>query len=243
MTRVRSRRVDALRPTSIETDFLKYPPGSALIRGGDTRVLCTAFVVEGVPEFLVGSGKGWLTAEYAMLPASTPQRKPRESATGRPDGRSQEIRRIVGRALRAAVDLEKLGERTIWIDCDVLQADGGTRTLSITGSWVALALACHRLALQKVIPVNPVRLQLAAVSVGVVNGRCVLDLDYEEDSAAEVDMNVVMSADGRFVEIQGTSEAMPFDTRQLNRLLALAHKGCRELMRIQRRALKERGIL
>jgi len=235
------RPTNALRPTTAELGFLKYPPGSALLAAGDTRVLCTASLVEGVPDFLAGSGRGWLTAEYAMLPASTPRRKPRESATGKPDGRSQEIRRLIGRALRTAVNLDALGERTIWIDCDVLQADGGTRTLAVTGAWLALALAGQRLVREKTLAANPVRRQLAAVSVGIVGGRCLLDLDYEEDAAADVDMNVVMTADGRFVEIQGTSEGSPFDNRQLSRLLTLARRGCRELMRIQRAALRRRS--
>ena len=235
--RINGRRTDELRPVTVETGVLKYPAGSVMISAGDTRVLCTASLVKGVPAFLEGKGRGWLTAEYAMLPASTAVRKPREAAQGKPDGRAQEIRRLIGRALRAAAHLDRLGENTLWIDCDVLQADGGTRTLAVTGAWTALALGVRRLRERKVIRGNALRRQIAAVSVGVVAGRCLLDLDYGEDVSAEVDMNVVMARDGRFIEVQGTSEAEPFAQAQLDRMLALARKGCARLMRAQRAAL------
>ena len=232
------RRANELRAVTIEPDALKFPAGSCLIKAGDTHVLCAASIQDGVPEFLKGKGVGWLTAEYAMLPASTLTRKPRESATGKTDGRTQEIRRIIGRTLRAAMDLKRLGERTLWIDCDVIQADGGTRTLGVTGAWVALSLAVRRLREQGVLADDPVRRQIAAVSVGVVGGRSLLDLSYREDSSAEVDMNVVMTRDGEFVELQGTAESAPFDERRLVELLALARVGCRRLMRAQAAALR-----
>ena len=230
------RCADELRPLSIETDTLKFAFASALVKAGDTHVLCAASVEETVPAFLKGKGVGWLTAEYDMLPASTPTRKPRNAF--KVDGRSQEIRRLIGRSLRAALDTSLLGERTIRIDCDVLQADGGTRTLAITGAWVALALAVERLREKHALPQNPLKRQLAAVSVGIVNERCLLDLPYREDVAAEVDMNVVMTSKGEFVEIQGTAESKPFGSDQLERLTALAAKGCRRLFREQRAALK-----
>jgi len=232
------RRANALRPVSIETDVLKFPLGSVLIEAGDTRVLCAASVEESVPEFLKGRGSGWVTAEYGMLPASTPSRKRRASTVGQVDGRTQEIRRLIGRCLRAVVDLNRLGERTIWVDCDVLQADGGTRTLAGTGAWVAVALAVGRLREKRVLRHNPLRNQVAAVSVGIVGGRCLLDLSYPEDAAAEVDMNVVLTRNGEFVEIQGTAETTPFNERQLRKLLKLARSGCSRLIRIQRAALK-----
>jgi len=237
------RRADQLRPVSIETDVLKFALGSALIRAGDTHVLCAASVEETVPTFLNGKGVGWLTAEYEMLPASTPTRKPRNAF--KVDGRAQEIRRLIGRSLRAALDAALLGERTIRIDCDVLQADGGTRTLAVTGAWVALALAVERIRAKHRLPRNPLKRQVAAVSVGIVRDRRLLDLCYREDVAAEVDMNVVMTSKREFVEVQGTAESKPFGADQLERLTALAAKGCRRLFREQRvalnRALKERG--
>ena len=237
-SRCDGRKINELRPVSMKPGVLKFAAGSVLAKAGDTHLLCAATVEDGVPEFLRGTGKGWITAEYDMLPASTPTRKRRAATMGRLDGRTQEIRRLIGRALRAAVDLESLGERTIWIDCDVLQADGSTRTLAVTGAWVALALAVQRLRAKKILVTDPIRAQIAAVSVGVVNGRCLLDLSYAEDSAAEVDMNVVLTRDGRFVELQGTAETEPFDSDQLNRMLTLARSGCRRLMRVQREALK-----
>jgi ribonuclease PH len=233
------RRADALRPVTIEANPLKYPAGSVFIGAGDTRLLCTASVQEGVPDFLAGRGRGWVTAEYAMLPASTPARKRREISGLRPDSRGTEIRRLIGRSLRAAVDLKKLGEHTIWLDCDVLQADGGTRTLAITGAWTALALAAKKHRADGLFNRNPIVGRLAAVSVGVVEGRCILDLDYREDATADVDMNVVMTGDGRFIEIQGTAEGAPFDEEQLGRLLKLARRGCKALMRIQKAALRD----
>ncbi len=229
------RRPGDLRPITIETGCLKFATGSALMRAGDTHVLCAASVQEGVPDFLKGKGTGWLTAEYGMLPASTPQRKARE--TFKPDGRSIEIRRLIGRALRMAVDLKQLGERTLWLDCDVLQADGGTRTLAVTGAWVALALAVRKLQAEGRLASDPLREQVAAVSVGIVDGVPVLDLPYVEDSRAEVDMNVVMTRAGRFIEVQGTAEKQPFDEAQLARLLALARKGCSGLMKMQSKAV------
>ena len=232
------RRANELRPVSIESNVLKFAAGSALAKAGDTHVLCAATLQEGVPDFLEGTGKGWLTAEYGMLPASTPTRKRREATLGRPDGRAQEIRRIIGRTLRAAVDLNRLGARTLWMDCDVIQADGGTRTLAVTGAWVALALAVRRLRAEKILLRDPIRAQIAAVSVGVVNGRCLLDLSYEEDRAADVDMNVVMTGKGEFIEIQGTAEAAPFGKGQLDEMLALARSGCQRLMSMQRAALQ-----
>ena len=230
------RRTDQLRPVSIETDVLKFALASALVKAGDTHVLCAASVEETVPTFLKGKGVGWLTAEYDMLPASTPTRKPR--SVFKVDGRAQEIRRLIGRSLRAALDTSLLGERTIRVDCDVLQADGGTRTLAITGAWVALALAVERLGEKHGLPPNPLKRQIAAVSVGIVEGRRLLDLSYREDVAAEVDMNVVMTSKQEFVEIQGTAESKPFGPGQLERLTALAAKGCRRLFREQRAALK-----
>lgn len=233
--RADGRRPGDLRPLSIETGCLKFAPGSVLISAGDTRLLCAASIQEEVPPFLKGKGTGWITAEYGMLPASTPTRKPRE--TYKPDGRTQEIRRIIGRALRAAVDLKPLGERTVWIDCDVLQADGGTRTLAVTGAWVALALAVRSLRDKGVLTADPIRRQIAAVSVGIVASRPMLDLAYSEDSRAEVDMNVVMDSTGCFVEIQGTAEQSPFDQAALDRMLALARSGCRRLLTAQNSAL------
>lgn len=236
--RADGRRWNELRPVVIQPNFLKFAAGSVLINSGDTRLICSASIENRVPDFLEGKGSGWITAEYGMLPASTPTRKFRESS-GKVDGRTMEIRRIIGRALRAAVDLKKLGERTIWIDCDVIQADGGTRTLAVTGAWVALALAVERLRRNKMLMENPICNQIAATSVGVVAGRCLLDLAYVEDSRAEVDMNVVVTAGGEFVEVQGTAEHAPFSEKRLNELLTLAKTGCRRLMRLQNAALRD----
>jgi ribonuclease PH len=211
------RRSDELRPLTIEPDFLENAHGSALISFGKTRVLCTASVDEGVPRWLAGSGRGWLTAEYAMLPASTGERTPREASTGRQKGRTVEIQRLIGRSLRAVADLDALAEHTLWVDCDVLQADGGTRCAAISGAYVAARRALDRFGLGRALS-DPV----AAVSVGIVNGESLVDLDYGEDSAAEVDMNVVMSGDGRLVEVQATAERTPFDRDQLDELLELA---------------------
>ena len=229
------RNCDELREISIEPGFTEMAAGSALICCGRTRVLCTASVQNDVPPFLRGKGRGWVTAEYAMLPGSTPQRKARELL--KRDGRSVEIQRLIGRALRSVYDLTALGERTIYIDCDVLQADGGTRTASITGAFVALCLACDRLLQAGEIVDSPVHAQVAAVSVGISGGEPVLDLDYPEDSHAAVDMNMVMSGDGRIVELQGTGEERPFSREELNRLMELGEAGIRRLMEAQRAAL------
>jgi ribonuclease PH len=239
-TRPDGRRRDELRKTTIKRRFTTTPHGSVLIKAGDTHVLCTAMVEKGVPRFLRDSGQGWVTAEYSMLPGSTPQRKIREAATGRLEGRTQEIKRLVGRAMRVAVDLAKLDGYTVWLDCDVLQADGGTRTASITGAYVALVDALRWMKAEKRIDALPLRCQVAAASVGIVAGRPALDLCYAEDAAAEVDMNVVMTHDGRFIEVQGTAEGEPFAEAELRRLLTLAAHGCRQLFEAQDRALRWR---
>ncbi|HOM58564.1 MAG TPA: ribonuclease PH [Kiritimatiellia bacterium] len=228
-----------LRPVSFERRFTRHAAGSVLIRQGDTWVLCTASVEEKVPPFLRGSGKGWVTAEYSMLPGSTIERKEREIRRGKPDARGMEISRLIGRALRAAVDLERLGERTITIDCDVLQADGGTRCASVTGGMVALADALTALVRQGKLSSPPLRHFVAAVSVGICGGKPVLDLDYAHDSVAEVDLNVVMTDDGRYVEVQGTAEGEPFDEAVLDTLRSRARKGIRDLIRMQKAALRE----
>ncbi len=233
------RRPDQLRAVLITRDFLKHPEGSVLIEFGETKVVCTASIEDKVPPFLKGRGQGWVTAEYAMLPRSTGTRTPRENRG--PSGRSQEIQRLVGRALRAVVERTKLGERTVWVDCDVLQADGGTRTAAITGSYVALADALARLVSAHLLPGLPLRDQVAAVSVGVVQGKPVADLDYVEDSAAEVDMNLVMTGSGEFVEIQGTAEQVAFGRQRLDEMLALGEAAIRRLIAFQRRAVEARG--
>ncbi len=233
------RRLDQLRPVVITRDYLRHPEGSVLVQFGETKVICTASVEERVPQFLKGKGQGWVTAEYAMLPRSTNTRTNRER--GGPSGRSQEIQRLVGRSLRAVVDMTKLGERTFWVDCDVIQADGGTRTAAITGSYVAMADAVRRVGETLTLPGAPLRDCVAAVSVGVVGGRPVLDLNYLEDSGAEVDMNVVMTGGGAFVEVQGTAEQTPFARDRLLELLALAERGIADLVGLQRRALDARA--
>ena len=233
MERSYGRTTDGLRPIKITRGFTKNPEGSVLIEVGETRVLCTASVEEKVPPFQKGTGKGWVTAEYAMLPRATQTRTQREATKGKLTGRTMEIQRLIGRALRSVVDMKKLGERTIWLDCDVLQADGGTRTASITGAYVALVDAVQYLLDKKLIKANPIVDTLAAVSVGKVLGTPVLDLDYEEDSKAEVDMNVVMTGAGKFVEIQGTAEEVPFDRTELDQFLQLGEKGIRSLMKAQ----------
>lgn len=230
------RRPDQIRPVKIVPNVLDYAEGSCTIECGRTRVLCAASVEDRQPPFLRGTESGWVTAEYAMLPRSTHTRTPREVERGRPTGRTQEIQRLIGRALRGVVDLDLLGPRTITIDCDVLQADGGTRTASITGGYVALALAIRRLCEEKAIP-NVLRGQVAAVSVGIVGGVPMVDLDYEEDASAEVDCNVVITSNGEFVEIQGTAERKPFRREDLATMLALAEKGVQELFGAQREAL------
>jgi ribonuclease PH len=236
--RADGRRPDQLRPISLTRDYLRHPEGSVLVEFGDTRVICTASIEDRVPAFLKGQGKGWVTAEYAMLPRSTNTRTNRER--GGPSGRSQEIQRLVGRSLRAVVDMSRLGERTFWVDCDVIQADGGTRTAAITGSFVALADAVARVLAAAGGPSGPLRDCVAAVSVGVVGTRPVLDLNYVEDSTAEVDMNVVMTGAGTLVEVQGTAEQTPFDRARLSEMLDLAEKGIRQLVSLQRLAMASR---
>ncbi len=228
------RAPDSLRPVSITRGYTKHAEGSVLIEFGDTKVLCTASVLDKVPPHKKGSGEGWVTAEYGMLPRSTHTRSDREAARGKQTGRTQEIQRLIGRALRSVVDLRKLGERTIHIDCDVIQADGGTRTASITGAYVALADAVAWLIAQGKLSNSPIIDSVAAISVGVVEGVPLLDLDYSEDSNCDTDMNVVMTGQGGFVEIQGTAEGVPFSTEELNALLALAKKGIAELSLMQK---------
>jgi ribonuclease PH len=237
-TRVDGRRPGELRNVKILPAFLKHAEGSVLIEMGSTRVVCTASVEPRVPPFLKDTGRGWVTAEYGMLPRSTHTRMEREAARGRVGGRTHEIQRLIGRSLRAVTDLQALGERSIWIDCDVLQADGGTRTASITGAWVALALALRALRKQEPLTRDPLRGAVAAVSAGVVGGVECLDLCYEEDSRAEVDMNFVMTDAGRFVEIQGTAEAVPFTKAQSDRMASLAWSGIRQLFKAQQSALR-----
>ncbi len=232
------RRPDELRPVSFSTGFTRHAEGSVLVCFGETRVLCTASVEPRVPPWLKGQGTGWVTAEYGMLPRATHSRAPREAARGKQGGRTLEIQRLIGRSLRAVVDLAALGERSITVDCDVLQADGGTRTAAITGGYVALALATRRLETAREIRSNPIHGQIAAVSVGIVGGVPVLDLDYAEDSDAETDMNVVMNEAGGFVEIQGTAEGHAFHRAELDRLLALAGSGIASLLAAQSAALK-----
>jgi ribonuclease PH len=233
-----NRKADQMRPVRIETGYLLTAEGSALISVGNTRVLCAASIEETIPQFLRGRGKGWITAEYSMLPRATVERTTREITKGRPSGRTQEIQRLIGRSLRSVADLAALGERTIILDCDVLQADGGTRTASITGAYVALALALDQLVKFGVLKSVPLKDCVAAASAGVVGGEAVLDLSYEEDSRAEVDMNVVMTGSGRFVEIQATAEQTPFHDEQLGRLLELSRRGIRELIEVQKGILK-----
>ena len=233
--RADGRSADQMRPVRIQTGYLLTAEGSALIEVGSTRVLCAASVEQTVPQFLRGSGKGWVTAEYAMLPRATVSRSPRE--TLRPSGRTQEIQRLIGRSLRSVMDLAALGERTIILDCDVLQADGGTRTAAITGAFVALSIAVRQLVQYGMLRSSPIRDAVAAVSVGMVGGESMIDLAYEEDSRADVDMNVVMTGAGRFVEVQATAEQKPFDDAQLAALLALARRGAGRLVETQREAL------
>jgi ribonuclease PH len=232
-----NRAPDQLRPLRITPEFITVAEGSALIEVGNTRVICTASIEEAVPQFLRNTGKGWISSEYAMIPRSTLTRTPREVSKGRQSGRTHEIQRLIGRSLRAVTDLAKLGERTIWIDCDVIQADGGTRTASITGAFVALGLAVEKLVEAGTLPAVPLRDFVAAVSVGIVDGEILLDLCYEEDSRADVDMNFVMTAAGKMVELQATAEHRVFDDQQLARMLELARKGVRELIEKQRAVL------
>lgn len=238
MTRYEGRTADMLRPVTIETDYLIHPEGSVLISVGKTKVICTATIENRVPHFLRGSGKGWVTAEYSMLPRATGQRTQREASRGKVGGRTMEIQRLIGRAMRAVTDLEAMGEHTIWIDCDVIQADGGTRTASITGAFVALTLALAKLREEKELKKFPVTDFLAATSVGKTGeGELILDLDYVEDSEAAVDMNVVMTGAGAFVELQGTGEEATFTKEEMNGLVTLAEKGITELFALQKEAL------
>lgn len=233
------RAADQMRPVRFEVGYTKYAEGSVLISVGDTRVLCTATVEERVPPFLKDQGQGWITAEYGMLPRSTGTRMRREASAGKQGGRTVEIQRLIGRSLRAAVDLTRLGERTITVDCDVIQADGGTRTAAITGGFVALALALRQLVETGVLEENPILHHVAAISAGVVAGQPVLDLAYEEDSVAETDMNLVMTEHGGFVEIQGTAEGAPFSRMELDALLELGAQGIETLITLQRQALEQ----
>ena len=237
MTRSGDRAPDAIRPTVIEPGFVRTATGSALISCGETRVICTASIQESVPRWMVGKGRGWLTAEYGMLPASTGDRKQRDVTKGRPDGRTVEIQRLIGRSLRGIVDFSALGERTIYLDCDVLTADGGTRCASITGGYVALALACEALREAGKLTASPLTGSVAAISCGIVGGEPLLDLDYPEDSSAEVDANVVMTGDGGLVEVQATAERTPLSRAHLDDLLALAQGGIESLKAIQAAAV------
>jgi len=233
------RAVDQLRPVTLRTGFTRHAEGSVYIQMGDTHVLCNASVLEGVPAFLRGRGQGWITAEYGMLPRATHTRGEREAARGKQSGRTQEIQRLIGRSLRAAFDLNTLGERTLHVDCDVLQADGGTRCASITGAWVAARLALHGMQRSGLIATDPVVEQVAAVSVGVVQGRAVLDLNYAEDAACDTDMNVVMTRAGNFIEVQGTAEGRAFARSTLDQLLDLARNGIQTLAQWQQQALDD----
>lgn len=239
MERIDGRKKDELRKVRIIRNYLKHPQGSVLIEMGDTKVICTAMVDDKVPPFLKGMGTGWITAEYSMLPGSTQMRKFRESTKGRVEGRSQEIQRLIGRTLRSVAVLDDLGERTIWIDCDVIQADGGTRTASITGGFVALVDALYGLYKQGELSYMPIKNFVSAVSVGVVEDERILDLCYQEDSNAKVDMNIIMTDSGEFVEIQGTGEESPFSVEDLNELIRLGQKGNAELIIKQKEALGE----
>ncbi len=240
--RADGRADDQLRPLSIRTDYLRYAEGSVLIEAGHTKVICAATVDEKVPPFLKGKGGGWVTAEYSLLPRSTFERTPREAATGKIGGRTHEIQRLIGRSLRSVVDLTALGERTIWLDCDVVQADGGTRTTALCGAFVSMCLALAKLREKGTLRGWPVVDWLAATSVGIIAGRVALDLCYEEDSKAQVDMNVVMTGDGRFVELQGTAEQMPFSRADLDRLLALAKAGIEQIIAHQKESLASFGL-
>ena len=235
--RTDGRAFDELRAVRITPGYLPYAEGSVLIEMGQTRVVCSASVDERVPPFLRNGGQGWITAEYSMLPRATQQRKPREIGRGGPSGRTHEIQRLIGRSLRAAADMRLLGERTITLDCDVLQADGGTRTAAITGAYVAFALACNRLLSAGKIQKNIITDEVAAISVGILENVPLLDLKYDEDSRAEVDMNIVCTGDGRFIEVQGTAEREPFTQGQMDNLLALAARGIESLVAIQREAI------
>jgi len=239
VNRIDGRKNDEIRNIKITRNFLKHPQGSILIEMGETKVICTAMVEDRVPPFLKGSNSGWVTAEYSMIPGSTISRKVRDASRGKIEGRSHEIQRLIGRALRSVVSLEELGERTVWIDCDVIQADGGTRTASITGAFVALVDALGKLLKDGQLSHIPVRSFLSAISVGIVDGNRLLDLCYAEDSNAKVDMNIVMTDKGEFVELQGTGEESPFSIDDLNELIRLGQKGNSELIKLQKEALGE----
>ena len=238
-SRPSGRQPDELRQIKIERNYTAHAEGSVLISCGNTKVLCNASVETRIPHFLKGKGQGWVTAEYGMLPRSTNSRMGREAARGKQSGRTQEIQRLIGRSLRAAVDLKKLGENQITVDCDVIQADGGTRTASITGAYVALFDAINHMLKEGLIPKSPIQRQIASISVGIFNGTPVLDLDYPEDSSAETDMNVVMDVEGNFIEIQGTAEGAPFSPTELSSMISLADKGIKELIDIQSASLIE----
>ena len=237
MQRIDGRNMDQTRPVKITRNYLKHAEGSVLIEMGDTKVICTASIEERVPPFVKGTGKGWITSEYGMLPRSTEVRKPRESVRGKVDGRTMEIQRLIGRALRSIVDLQKLGEMTVYIDCDVIQADGGTRTASITGAFVALVDALNKLVVQEKLKAIPLNGYIAAVSVGIKDGEAILDLNYAEDSTCQVDMNLVMTDKGEFIEIQGTGEERPFTRTQMQELMALGEKGIMDLIEAQKQSL------
>jgi ribonuclease PH len=242
MIRSDRRGLENLRKVSITRDYIKYAEGSCLIELGNTKVICTASIEESVPSFLKDKGTGWITAEYGMLPRSCATRVTREAARGKINGRTYEIQRLIGRSLRAVVDMDKLGERTIWLDCDVLQADGGTRTASITGSFVALVDALNHMKKQKIFNKIPIKDFVAATSVGIIDDKALLDLTFEEDSKADVDMNIIMTGGGNLIEIQGTAEGEPFSQKQLDKLLDLGKKGIAELVKIQKQALKDVGL-
>ena len=235
--RTDGRKPKQLRPLRIAPSYIKTADGSVLIEVGDTKVICTAKLEDRVPPFLRNSGKGWITAEYGMLPGSSQTRIGRESARGKIGGRTHEIQRLIGRSLRAIADLRKLGEKTIWIDCDVIQADGGTRTASITGAYVALVEAVRRWRNRGIINEDPIKDSVAAVSIGIVEGKILLDLAYEEDSRADVDMNFVMTGSGKFIEVQGTAESVPFTKKQMERMAEMAQDGIRELLKAQKQVL------
>ena len=237
--RIDGRLPNQMRPIQITPGFISQAEGSVLIEVGRTRVICTATVEETVPSFLKGTNKGWITSEYSMIPRATNTRTPRESSVGKKSGRTQEIQRLIGRALRASIELDKLGERQIWMDCDVIEADGGTRTASITGAFIAMSQAIETLIATKKLAGNPIRSYVAAVSVGVVKGVPMLDLNYSEDSSADVDFNVVMTDKDEFVEIQGTAERFPFGNTVLNELLGLGRQGIGELIELQRKVLSK----
>lgn len=239
--RIDGRRRDQIRPVKVTRNFTKHAEGSVLIEMGDTKVICTASVEEKVPPFLKGKGTGWVTAEYAMLPRATHDRSPRESVKGKQGGRTLEIQRLVGRALRAVIDTGRLGERTIWIDCDVIQADGGTRTASITGAFIALADAITVLKKKELLKVNPLTDYLAAISIGKVGGQVMVDLAYEEDSHAEVDLNLVMTGAGQYVEVQGTAERTPFNKKDMDEFLDLGWGAIRELVDVQKSLIGSLG--